>query len=517
MKWLYLLLGQTASAYNCVSHNTSYTSLDIYSNNWIHDLMVQKESVSLEFNPPKGTTMKDWVVKNGWAFEEWAKDGKEHFKTFHDKELCKNVLRIDVHRDDGDGSNQKNFNQGSHRVRQEIKIHDPSPDEWKIHFDDYIYFDLLLKFDDKFKYDLTHFYHIFQLKPVNDLSHMPVFTISTIKHDVYISFNTVEKFSDKRPSFTLYKVIERSKIIGKWLRLELFFHPVKNGETEILFTLRDLCNKTLHHNYITGKIYQDDISPYIRPKIGQYHKYSQDIPYENSIYYANVTMKKLRFNETKSKSPPTRRQGIFGQMLDKCPTIIKVIPKTVTKFVPKTTTIIRPIVTTITETETTTTSMTTTKTVMHTNSNTKPTSTSTPHHPTHHHPTHKPTTSTHKTTSTIKPTTTTSKPTTPTTGSNAIVNAINRVFGLNLGENTAQHSCAARHAASEPTIQYAHMVWRTGDNCQGGIGAVWSGSPDPDMAARMWLNSPPHASIIRGATRLACGSGPSSAVCIAYR
>lgn len=484
MKWLYLLLGQTASAYNCVSQNTSYTSLDIYSNNWIHDLMVQNESVSLEFNPPKGMEMNDWIVKNGWAIEEWAKDDKQHFKTFHDRELCKNVLRIDIHRDDGDGSNQKNFNQGSHRVRQEIKIHDPSPDEWKIHFGDYIYFDLLLKFDDKFKYDLTHFYHIFQLKPVNDLSHMPVFTISTIKHDVYISFNTVENFSDKRPTFTLYKVIERSKVIGKWLRLELFFHPVKNGETEILFTLRDLCNKTLHHNYITGKIYQDDVSPYIRPKIGQYHKYSKDIPYENSIYYANVTMKKL-------KSPPTRR-WVFDQMLDKCPTITKVIPKTVTKLVPKMTTILKPTTTTETTTETVfiLEPTTTTKTV--TKSTTKP-----------HHSTPTPT-------STLKPTTNTG-------GGNAIVNAINRVFGLNLGENTAQHSCAARHAASEPTIQYAHMVWRTGDNCQGGIGAVWSGSPDPDMAARMWLNSPPHASIIRGATRLACGSGPSSAVCIAYR
>ena len=103
-----------------------------------------------------------------------------------------------------------------------------------------------------------------------------------------------------------------------------------------------------------------------------------------------------------------------------------------------------------------------------------------------------------------------------TNGNNPFVNAINSVFSLQLGSNSAEDSCAARHATAEPTLAQAHNVWKTGDRCNGGRGAVWSGSPDPNMAARMWLNSPPHASIIRGATRLACGSGPSSAVCIAY-
>ena len=108
----------------------------------------------------------------------------------------------------------------------------------------------------------------------------------------------------------------------------------------------------------------------------------------------------------------------------------------------------------------------------------------------------------------------TQKPT--TSGSNPFVNAINSVFSLQLGSNSSEDGCAARHAAAEPTLAQAHNVWKTGDRCNGGRGAVWSGSPDPNMAARMWLNSPPHASIIRGATRLACGAGPSSAVCIAY-
>ena len=490
MKWIYLLLGQCASAFNCVLQNTSYTSLDIYSNNWIHDLVEQKESVTLGFNPPNGMLMNDWIIKNGWAIEEWAKDNKRHFNTHYEPEFCKNVLRIDAHRNDGDGSNQDNYNEGGKRVRQELKIFDSSPDEWKIHFGDYIYFELLLKFDTSFKYNLTHFYHVFQLKPMKDLSHMPVFTISTIKEDVYVSFNTVKHFSDKRPTFTLYKVIERSKVIGKWLRLEIFFHPVRGGDTEILFIVRDLCNKTLHHNYITGKIYQDDISPYIRPKIGQYHKYSDKLPYENSIYYANVTMKKLNVSKKVGR-------GIFDNIFNK-PQSNSITTKTVVLIRPTTTTktvaLIRP----------TTTTRTIVKPSIITKTVIKPTTkTITSHYtPTSHY---------YTPTSTIKPTNTGGSE-----GGNAIVNAINRVFGLNLGENTEQHSCAARHAASEPTIAYAHTVWRTGDRCQGGIGAVWSGSPDPDMAARMWLNSPPHASIIRGARRLACGSGPSSAVCIAY-
>ena len=108
----------------------------------------------------------------------------------------------------------------------------------------------------------------------------------------------------------------------------------------------------------------------------------------------------------------------------------------------------------------------------------------------------------------------TQKPT--TSGSNPFVNAINSVFSLQLGSNSAEDGCAARHAAAEPTLAQAHNVWKTGDRCNGGRGAVWSGSPDPNTAARMWLNSPPHASIIRGASKLACGAGPSSAVCIAY-
>ncbi len=101
-------------------------------------------------------------------------------------------------------------------------------------------------------------------------------------------------------------------------------------------------------------------------------------------------------------------------------------------------------------------------------------------------------------------------------GNNPFVNAINSVFSLNLGSQSSEDSCATRHAHSEPTIAQAHSVWRTGDRCNGGRGAVWSSSPDPLTAARMWLNSPPHASIIRSASKLACGAGPSSAVCIAY-
>jgi hypothetical protein len=126
-----------------------------------------------------------------------------------------------------------------------------------------------------------------------------------------------------------------------------------------------------------------------------------------------------------------------------------------------------------------------------------------------------------KTTSTytMQPSRTTSTTGTSTGGgggSNRFVEAINKAFGLSLGSNTAQDACVTRHAILEPTIAQAHNEFRK-DRCGGGVGAVWAGTPDPTTAARLWLNSPPHASIIRGAKSLACGAGPTSAVCIAYR
>lgn len=105
-------------------------------------------------------------------------------------------------------------------------------------------------------------------------------------------------------------------------------------------------------------------------------------------------------------------------------------------------------------------------------------------------------------------------------GGAAFVSAINSAFGLSIGHNASQDSCVASHARAEPTLAQAHAVWKTGNRCPSqngqGKGAVWAGTPDPTVAARLWLNSPPHASIIRSASQLACGAGPSSAVCISY-
>ena len=215
-------------------------------------------------------------------------------------------------------------------------------------------------------------------------------------------------------------------------------------------------------------------------------------------------MKKLKISKRAIR-------GVFDHVFNKPQTSNALTTtKTVVLVRPTTQTIVKPLIVTKTVVNPTTVvkPTTVTKTVTKTRTHT-PIYTHTSVHTPIHTSVHTFPLPTHTITTTINPTQT-------NTGGNAIVNAINRVFGLNLGENVEQHSCAARHAASEPTIAYAHTVWRTGDRCQGGIGAVWSSSPNPDMAARMWLNSPPHASIIRGARRLACGSGPSSAVCIAY-
>ncbi len=101
-------------------------------------------------------------------------------------------------------------------------------------------------------------------------------------------------------------------------------------------------------------------------------------------------------------------------------------------------------------------------------------------------------------------------------GGNAFVTAINSKFSMNLGSESSQDSCAAKHANAEPTLSQAHASWSAGDRCGGGRGEVWAGSSDPTQAAQMWLTSPPHAAIIRAASKLACGAGPSSATCVAY-
>lgn len=101
-------------------------------------------------------------------------------------------------------------------------------------------------------------------------------------------------------------------------------------------------------------------------------------------------------------------------------------------------------------------------------------------------------------------------------GGAAHVQAINTAFGLNIARNASQDACAARHAQAEPTLSQAHAVWKTGDHCSGGRGVIWFSSPDPTRAAKWWLQSGPHSSIVKKANKLACGAGPSSSVCISY-
>ena len=108
------------------------------------------------------------------------------------------------------------------------------------------------------------------------------------------------------------------------------------------------------------------------------------------------------------------------------------------------------------------------------------------------------------------------KPQPPGEGGAAHVQAINTAFGLNVARNASQDACAARHAQAEPTIAQSHAVWKTGDHCSGGKGVIWFSSPDPTRAAKWWLQSGPHSSIVRSAGKLACGAGPTSSVCISY-
>lgn len=98
----------------------------------------------------------------------------------------------------------------------------------------------------------------------------------------------------------------------------------------------------------------------------------------------------------------------------------------------------------------------------------------------------------------------------------AYVAAINKAFGMNLGVNTANEACARKHSSTATTVANAHAQFQAGDYC-GSRGEIWVGTSDPTMAASLWLNSPPHAAIVRGASALACASANSgSTTCLAY-
>ena len=160
----YLTFG-CASA-QCIHLNISHTtSTDIYAfshfnitSNWMNHMLVSNSpSKTLNFNPPTGIDMTTWIKSNTWDMEEWNKDGQHHFTTASDSFLNRNVLQVTAHKFDGDGSNGNNYNQGKQKVRQEIKVDKKSDNIWKMHFDSYIYFELMLKFDKLFKYNQTHF------------------------------------------------------------------------------------------------------------------------------------------------------------------------------------------------------------------------------------------------------------------------------------------------------------------------------------------------------------------------
>lgn len=266
---------------------------------WMKDVSVLPPDKILDFSlTPLDTSIYKWIVHNKWGIEEWRKDNLFHFKKYFDRELNCTTLRIDIHTKDGDGSSQLNYNQGGKRVRQEIKVSYNSDEEWKMYFGDKVHMNLGIKFNKYFKYSGTHFYHVFQLKPFNDDSHMPVFTVSAIRNYFYLSFNTILPGKGIYPVFTLFKIAPLAAIVDKWLNIDIFFNPLEHGESEIYFIVRDLHDVILHVNYLKGTLYVNKNS-FIRPKIGQYHSYVDNIQKTNIVYYSHISIKKFKPIQTK--------------------------------------------------------------------------------------------------------------------------------------------------------------------------------------------------------------------------
>lgn len=296
-KKLLLLLGVTHITSGCLSnpnYSLTYQNSINIPVHWMKELSTLPYDKILDFgNIPNNMSVYSWIKYNTWSIEEWKKDKLTHFKTYYDTELNCTSLRIDVHKYDGDGSSKLNYYQGDNRVRQEIKVDSLSNKDWKIFFGDKIHMNFGIKLSKDFKYSDYKFYHIFQLKPFNDASHMPIFTVSVIKDYFYLSFNTIQDGAGTRPVFTLFKISHLDTIINRWLNIDIFFNPVEIGNSEIYFIVRDLNNVILHVNYLLGKMYVNKNS-FVRPKIGQYHRFTNNIQKTNTVYYSHIYIKKLK-------------------------------------------------------------------------------------------------------------------------------------------------------------------------------------------------------------------------------
>lgn len=419
------------------------------------------QNMLLNMSSPGTTTAKEWILKNGWSIEEWNRDDHlDRFTTFVDPELKTNVLRTTLNKYDGDGSSQAAYNAGGGRNRQEIKVDGKSHNAWKINNGDRVHIQFQLRLDAKLSHTATSFYHLMQLKPYRSSdSSLAVFTLSISKDVLHFAFNTVDGANAKMPTQHMYPIIATRKVRDLWLTVDLYLYLPKDSAgtpSEMYVTLRDLCGHLFFSSAKTGVVAPEH--EFVRIKLGQYRKFTEAAPKYNRVYLSYVSMQHL--------APPRRRREDDNEVQGGTYVIT---PVSADENV-----------------------ITVTKTVTKTKTKTKPCKTSAP----------------------------TSSPY-PSSGgggggANKYVQAINAAFSMNLGSESSQDACATRAAIGEPTIAQAHAVWRAGDHCGNGRGAVWAGTPDPAMAARLWLNSPPHANIIRGASKLACGAGPTSAVCIAY-
>ena len=133
--------------------------------------------------------------------EERNKDNKKRLLIVYDKDLKKDILKIEMKRDrdqDGSSGNKKD------RQRTEFKVFDKSNDSQKAFKNELMMYDWKFKLGNDIK-SVNKFFHIMQLKFVGNTSGSPFFTLSLrnnklcckLEDDDYVYFTDSENIVDK--------------------------------------------------------------------------------------------------------------------------------------------------------------------------------------------------------------------------------------------------------------------------------------------------------------------------------
>lgn len=251
----------------------------------------KKKSVISFEDAPLGKANSYILDKAGWRIEEDSRGcgGKTHFEVVDDKEAKSRVLRVTLHDDDGNGMRTA---KDKSVQREEIKsplqskawsrsLPTSKSETWK--------YELELKLDSKFSYDVNAFYHLFQLKFESAKDGTPLLTFGARKGNLGMYVAMGDSRSDPQE---FIKFGPLSEFRGKWLRAEMVLKAQTGPGATVQTSVYDAKSGKLLHKSKVVKGHMDwNTSRTFRVKLGQYRdKCSGCKRTTNTVYYHHLAM-----------------------------------------------------------------------------------------------------------------------------------------------------------------------------------------------------------------------------------